>query len=116
MIPPAGGDAVALAVGLLLGGGALAFAARTLSRPFGYDHAVVTALCGAVASALAGAVPVFGPPLALLAWVGVVKWRYSLRWPRAAAVCGFAWVVTALVVAALGVLGLHVDPLGVPVR
>ncbi|WP_435099434.1 hypothetical protein [Halarchaeum sp. P4] len=87
MIPPAGGEhALSLAVGLLLGGGALALAARTLSRPFGYDHALVTALCGALAYALAGAVPVVDPLLALLAWVGVIKWRYPVDWPRAAGI------------------------------
>jgi hypothetical protein len=57
-----------------------------------YAYAVLTALLGALVWALLEPVPVIGGLLALVAWIAVVRWRYTGSWLRAVAtgVDGFA--------------------------
>jgi hypothetical protein len=79
-------------VSVLLGGVAIHVGALVASDAQGYAHAVLTALVGAVVWALLEPVPLIGGLLALVAWVGVVRWRYPGGWLRAGAtgVDGFA--------------------------
>lgn len=104
-----------LLLGLLVGGLALFAGGRFVAAERGYDHAVLTAVLGALAWALLSPIPLVGPAVALVAWVAVLKWRYPVGWPRAAAVGVAAWVVAVVVVAALGLLGIPVTgAVGVP--
>lgn len=80
-----------------------------------FEHAVLTALLGAVAWALLAWVPVVGSPLALVGWVGVIRWRYPGGWIRAAVTGAAAWAVAVVVLAALELVGVgSVSALGVP--
>lgn len=102
-------------VSALIGGVAIHAGARVVSEGRGYVHAVLTALLGAAVWALLEPVPVLGGLLALIAWVGVVRWRYPGGWLRAAGVGAAAWVAAVVVLAALDLLGVGVvSALGVP--
>ncbi|MFB6081132.1 MAG: hypothetical protein ABEJ81_09055 [Haloferacaceae archaeon] len=106
---------VTFAASLLIGGAAIHAGAATLSDARSYAHAVLTALLGALVWALLEPVPLLGGLLALVAWVGVVKWRYHGGWIRSAAVGVAAWAVAVVVLAALDLIGIgSVSALGVP--
>jgi hypothetical protein len=124
--PFAGGFApfegiVVFAVSLLIGGAAIHVAARHVvyrGKPGGkltYEHAVLTALLGAVAWALLAWIPVVGSLLALAGWVGVIRWRYPGGWAKAGVTGAAAWAAAVVVLAALELLGIgSVSALGVP--
>ncbi|MFB6135393.1 MAG: hypothetical protein ABEJ04_01410 [Halobacteriaceae archaeon] len=111
---------VAFAVSLLVGGVAIHAAARHVvySDAVGgltFEHAVVTALLGAVAWAMLSWVPLVGSLLALGGWLAVVHWRYPGGWIDAATTGAAAWAAAVVVLAALELLGVgHVSALGVP--
>jgi hypothetical protein len=108
---------VAFAASLLVGAGAIHAGATVVgvAGGRGYAHAVLTALVGALAWALLESVPLLGGLLALVAWVGVVRWRYDGGWLRSGAVGVAAWAAAVLVLAALDLFGVGaVSALGVP--
>lgn len=107
---------IAFVASLLIGALGLYVAARFVAGNRSYEHAVVTALIGAIVWGLAAmfltGVPVVGSVLPLIAWVWVVKWRYRSSWVEAAIIGFLAWVVVVLVLEVLPVSGL--DAVGVP--
>jgi hypothetical protein len=115
--------AIVFVVSLLVGGAAIHAGAIFALKGRDYTHAVVTALLGSlawtgveVALALAevdlGAV---ASVLALLVWVGVVKWRYHASWLRAGLIGVFAWIAALLALSILSELGVSaVGAYGVP--
>jgi hypothetical protein len=111
---------VLFAVSLLVGGVAIYVAAdRVVYRDgvggLSFEHAVVTALLGAVAWALLAWVPLVGTLLALLGWVAVIHWRYPGDWKAAAVTGAAAWATAVVVLAALDLLGVgSLSALGVP--
>ncbi|QCC47188.1 hypothetical protein [Halobellus limi] len=111
---------VVFAVGLLVGGGAIHVAARHVvfrGEPGGltFEHAVLTALLGAVAWALLSWIPLFGALFGLVGWIGVIKWRYPGGWAKAAVTGAAAWAAAVVALAALELIGLgSVSALGVP--
>ena len=106
---------LAFAASLLVGGAALHAGTRLVADGRDYDHAVLTALLGALVWAILEPVPLLGGLLAAVAWVAVVKRRYRLGWLRAAAVGIAAWTTAVVVLAALELLGIgSVWALGVP--
>ena len=85
----------------------------------GYMRAAVTALIGAVIwalfSAFLGWIPVLGPVLALLAWIGVINWRYPGGWVSAALIGLVAWIVAFVLLYGLAALGaFEISALGIP--
>lgn len=117
------GSVVVFVVSLLVGGAAIHLGATFALKGRDYSHAVVTALLGALAwtgveVALAWAsvdVGSLASVLALLVWVGVVKWRYRAGWLRAGVIGLFAWVAALVVLSLLSTLGVGaVDAYGVP--
>ena len=103
------------AVSLLVGGGALHVGTHVVSDARNYAHAVLTALLGAVVWAVLEPVALLGELLALVAWIGVVRWRYRLGWLRSIGVAVVAWTVAVVVLAALELVGAGpVSALGVP--
>lgn len=103
------------ALGVFVGGLALFVGSRFLAGAKSYDHAVVTALIGALAWALLSPIPLLGPVIALVGWIAVLKWRYPVGWLRAAGVGAAAWVSAVVIVAALGLLGIDaISAIGVP--
>jgi len=111
---------VAFAVNLLIGGAALYVAARYVvfrDRPgtLNYEHAVVTALLGAVVWAALSVVPVVGVLLALVGWIAVIHWRYPGDWLDAGKLGLAAWAAAVVILAVLELLGVRtLTALGVP--
>jgi hypothetical protein len=114
---------IVFVVSLLVGGAAIHAGATFAMRGKDYPYAVVTALLGALAwtgveVGLAwGDVNVgsLASVLALVVWVGVVKWRYEAGWLRAALIGVFAWLAALVALAALSILGVNaIDAYGVP--
>jgi hypothetical protein len=110
----------AFAISLLIGGTAVHVAAGNVAYrdEFGgmnFEHAVVTALLGAVAWAALDGIPLIGPLLALVGWIAVIRWRYPGGWIKASVVGAAAWATAVVVLAALELLGVgSLSALGVP--
>lgn len=118
-MPPATESLLVALVSLLIGGLGIYVAAWFLVGARDYGHAVVTAGLGALAwavvSALLDGYELLGPALTLLAYLGVIKWRYRTGWLTAAGVALVAWVAALLVLellASLDVTGY--SALGIP--
>lgn len=108
---------VTFAASLLVGAGAIhaGAAAVGVADARGYAHAVLTALVGALVWALLDPIPLLGGLLALVAWIGVIRWRYAGGWLRSAVVGVVAWVAAVVALAALELVGVGaVSALGVP--
>ena len=107
-------------VSLLVGTAAIHLGARlVIDRDTGFRRAAVTALLGALVYSLVGFflgwIPLLGPILMLLAWIGVVNWQYPGGWGTAAGIGFVAWIVAVLLVFALAQLGIvTAGALGVP--
>ena len=111
----AGERLLGFVLGLLVGGLALFVSSRILADVEGYDHAVLTALIGALAWALLSPIPLLGPVIALAGWIAVLKWRYPVGWLRAGAVGAAAWATAVVAVAALELIGIGaVSAVGIP--
>jgi hypothetical protein len=116
-------SAIVFVVSLLVGGAAIYVGALFALKGRDYMHAVVTALLGALA--WTGVEVVFAlldvdlgavaSLLALLVWIGVVKWRYQAGLLRAALIGVFAWIAALLTLSVLSALGVSaVGAYGVP--
>lgn len=111
---------VVFAVSLLIGGAAIYVAAKYAvysGTPGGltFEHAVVTALLGAVVWALLAWIPLIGSLLGLIGWVGVIRWRYPGGWIKAGVTGAAAWAAAVVVLAALNLIGIGgISALGVP--
>ncbi len=109
------GSIVAFVVALLVGGLAIYLSANVVMDVQDYSHAVITALVGAIAWGLTAWIPLFGPILALIVWIGVINWRYPGGWVDAAIIGVIAWLAAlALLFVLNSVLGLGVGAFGVP--
>ncbi len=109
------GSLVAFVVALLVGGLAIFIGASIVVDVEDYSHAVWTALFGAIVWALTAWIPLFGPLLALLAWIWVINWRYPGGWIAAALIGVVAWAAALAIILVLDLLlGLGVGAFGVP--
>lgn len=114
--------ALVFAVNLLVGGAAIAVGAKVALRSEGYSYAVVTALLGAIAWAVVGAVGstlgvsgLVSSVVALVVWLSVIRWRYEVGWLRGGLIGFSAWFVALAVLAVLSLLGVSaLDAYGVP--
>jgi hypothetical protein len=113
-------DAVITAVvSLLVGGLGVYVAANVVASEPSYEHAVWTAGIAAVVWALTGwlfgDIAGVGPLITLLAWVGVIKWRYAVGWVGAAAIGVLAWAAAGVVLWALSRVGVvGIEATGIP--
>jgi hypothetical protein len=110
---------VGFVVSLLVGGFGIYVGGRVVVGEGDFEHAVVTALVGAVVWAVVGLflgwIPLVGLLLTLGAYVAVVNWRYPGGWVAAAGIALVAWVASLLVLAVLSVLGVgSLSAFGVP--
>jgi len=110
---------VALVVGFLVGGLGIFVGGLVITGTRSYEHAVWTAVIGAlvwgVASFLFGWLPALGPVLVLLAWVWVVKSRYPGGWVSAAAIALIAWAASVGIIRLLAEYGVDgLSATGVP--
>lgn len=113
------GSIVAFVVALLVGGLAIYISANVVMDVQDYSHAVITAFVGAIAWGLTAWIPLFGPILALIVWIGVINWRYPGGWVDAVIIGVVAWLAALALLfvlnAVLGpVLGFNVGAFGVP--
>lgn len=114
------GGVITFAVSLLIGGAAIHVAAKYAEYNGGavelsFDHAVLTALAGAVVWALLAWIPLIGSVLALGGWIGVIKWRYPGGWIKAGVTGAAAWAAGVVVLAGLELIGVgSVTALGIP--
>ena len=120
ILQAAGGSIIVLLVNLLIGTVAIYAGARlVIDADTGVGRAAVTALLGALAWALAsvfvGWIPLLGPLLTLVAWIGVINWQYPGGWATAAGIGLLAWLISVAALVALSSAGfVGTDALGVP--
>ena len=109
------GSLVAFVVALLVGGLAIYVSARFVADVDDYSHAVVTALLGALGWALTSWIPLVGPLIALVVWVGVINWRYPGGWVKALIIGAGAWVSALVILFVVNtIFGLGIGAFGVP--
>jgi len=106
-------------ISLLIGALGIYAGARVITGTDDYTYALITALIGtlvwAVIAIFLGWIPLLGPLLALIAYVGVINYRYPGGWARAIGIALVAWLASLIVVYLLGTIGFaSFDALGVP--
>lgn len=115
MAVPFVGSIVAFVIALLVGGLAIYLSARVVADVDDYSHAVVTAVIGAVAWALTAWIPIIGPIIALVVWVGVINWRYPGGWTKAAIIGVGAWLAALVILLVVNsVFRLGIGAFGIP--
>jgi len=111
------GSAVTFVVGLLVGGLAIFIAAAVVIGTRDYEHAVFTALFGAIVWGLAALflswLPLIGEFMPLVAWMWLIRRRYGASWVEAGITGFVAWAAAVLVLAVLPFAGVT-DAVGVP--
>lgn len=114
------GSLIVLLVNLIIGTIAIYAGARLIiDADTDVARAAVTALLGALAWAIVsfffGFIPILGPLLTLVAWIGIINWQYPGGWGTAAGIGLVAWLIavaTLVVLSSLGLVGF--EALGVP--
>lgn len=107
-------------VSLLIGGlGITAGARLIIDDSAGFGYAFVTAAIGALVwglvSFFVGWLPLVGPLLMLIIWVGIINWRYPGGWITAAGVGFVAWLAAVVILYALSLVGIvGLEALGIP--
>lgn len=115
MVVPFVGSIVAFIIALLVGGLAIYVSASVVADVQDYSHAVVTAVLGAIGWAIFSWIPLVGTLLALIAWVGVINWRYPGGWKNAAIIGAVAWLSALVILFVVNaVFGLGIGAFGVP--
>jgi len=110
---------IVFVVSLLIGALGIYAGALLITDYEDFTYAVVTALIGAVVWAVAGFllgwIPFLGPLLVLLAYVGVVNYRYPGGWGNAILIALVALVASLVVLYVLAAIGLgSFEAIGVP--
>jgi len=110
---------IVFVVGLLVGAFGIYVGARVIVDVEDYTYAIVTALIASVLWAIVGLfvgwIPLVGPLVALLVYIGVLNWRYPGGWLDATGIALLAWVASLVVLYVLAVLGVTTfDAVGVP--
>ncbi|MDQ2055908.1 hypothetical protein [Halobellus sp. H-GB7] len=115
MAVPFVGSIVAFVIALLIGGLAIYVSARVVVDVDDYGHAVITAVLGAIGWALTAWIPLIGPLIALVVWIGVINWRYPGGWVKAAMIGVVAWLAALIILLLVNsVLRLGVGAFGIP--
>ncbi len=109
---------ISFAASLLVGAAAIYIAAAVLVDVRDYEHAIITALVGALAwfvsSLFLGWIPFVGPLLVLIAYLWIINARYPGGWIKAALIALGAWVVGVVLMTLLATVGVVDDLLGIP--
>lgn len=112
-------DSLVVFLGGLIIGALGIYVAANIVTESSYGDAILTALIGAlvwgIASFLFGWIPFLGPVLTLLAWLGVIKWRYNVGWLNAGAIALFSWLATLLILYLLAYFNIATfEAIGIP--
>lgn len=110
---------VVFVVSLLVGALGIYVGGRVVAGYDDYSYAIVTALIGAVVWGVVGFffgwIPLLGPLLVLLAYVGVINLRYPGGIGSALLIALVAWLASLVVLYVLALLGLAgFEAVGVP--
>jgi len=110
---------VTFVVGVLVGGIGIYVGAELVGGGSSYEKAVTAAIFGSLVWALVGTffgwIPLLGPALTFVAYLGVLNVMYDGGWVEAAAIAVVAWLTLVVVFTVLGPLGLGVfSGVGVP--
>lgn len=110
---------VVFAVSLLIGALGVFVGGRIVADYGDYTYAIITAAIGAIVWAIVafflGRIPFLGPLLALVAYIGVVNYRYPGGWMNAAVISLIAWGAAVVVLYLLALVGLaSFEAIGVP--
>lgn len=110
---------VVFVVSLLIGSLGIYVGARVVTDTDDYTYAIITALLGGalwvIVAVLVGWIPFLGPLIALVAYVGVINFRYPGGWLAAFGIALIAWIASLVVLYVLAVLGLTAfSAVGVP--
>ncbi|MBP1987442.1 hypothetical protein [Halolamina salifodinae] len=106
-------------VSLLIGALGIYVGAQLVTGSKDYTYAIVTALIGAIIWAVAGFlfgwIPLLGPALVLLAYIGVIHYRYPGGWFAAALIALIAWIATLVVLYMLALMNIGAfEAVGIP--
>lgn len=92
---------IVFVISLLIGALGIYVGARVLTRVDDYTYAIVTALIASaiwvIVAFFVGWIPFLGPLLALVAYLGVINYRYPGGWVRAIAIALVAWVSSLVI-------------------
>lgn len=110
---------IVFVVSLLIGALGIYAGARVVTGRDDYSYAIITALIASilwvVVAFFLGWIPLLGPLLALLVYVGVINMRYPGNWVSAIGIALLAWLTSLIVLYALAVVGFtSFDAIGVP--
>lgn len=110
---------IVFVVSLLIGALGIYVGARVITGHDDYTYAIITALIGAliwgIVGFLFGWIPLLGPALVLIAYIGVINWRYRGGWLNAVLIAMVAWLATLIVLYVLASIGIGTfDAVGVP--
>lgn len=104
---------------LVIGSIGVYVGARLVTGESDFGYAVLTALIGAliwsVVGFLIGWIPLLGPALTFLVWLGFINGRYEGGWLSALLITAFAWLTVIVIFYILGATGFATpDALGLP--
>lgn len=110
---------IVFVVSLLIGALGIYVGARVLTSVEDYTYAIVTALIASVVWVVVafflGWIPLLGPILALLAYVGVINYRYPGGWGNAIGIALIAWIASIVILYVLALLNIaSFEAVGVP--
>jgi hypothetical protein len=107
-------------VNLIIGAIGIYTGARLLiDQETGFGRAIATAFLGAIIWAVVaffvGWIPIIGPILTLIVWVGVINSQYPGGWGTAAGIGFVSWIVVLIILYILNLIGLvGLNAMGVP--
>lgn len=110
---------IVLIVGILVGALGIYVGAQVVTGQGDYMYAIITAVIASfiwtLVSFFIGWIPFLGPLLALIAYIGVINFRYPGGWINAIAIGAIAWLASLLVLYLLVVFNIATfDAIGVP--
>lgn len=110
---------IVFVVSLLIGALGIYIGARIIVDVDDYTYAIITALIAAIVWAIVGFffgwIPFLGPLLVLIAYLGVIHFRYPGGWIQAAGIALIAWISTLIILYLLGIFGIvSFEAVGVP--
>ena len=109
------GGLVSFVVALLIGGVAISLSAQVVVDVDDDSHAIITAFLGAIGWALTSWVPLVGPLIALVVWIGVINRRYPGGWTNAGAIGVIAWLAASVILFITNsLLSLGIGAFGIP--
>lgn len=97
-------------IGLIVGAIGINVGARLMiDRATGFRRAIITAAIGAfvwaILSFFVGWIPLIGPLLMLIVWIGIINWQYPGGWGTALGIGIAAWIVAFVIVYLVSLTG-----------